>query len=142
MLCGLFDFSLKSSCICISLLVSLPSTHVKKSIVFFSPLPFPLPSLTFPFLSSPSLLLPFLSSPSLFLPFHSFFFSPLLFSYPSLVSSRLLFNRRVVAQLDDSEWSAPFSLDSVGVNQACHLSYLQFILYLFLSNPVLSILVQ
>ena len=37
--------------------------------------------------------------------------------FPLIFYSRLLFNRRVVAQLDDSEWSAPFSLDSVGVNQ-------------------------
>jgi hypothetical protein len=42
-----------------------------------------------------------------------------------------------VAQLDDSEWSAPFSLDSVGVNQVI-TAILIFPLWLSCTTPVPS----
>lgn len=98
---------------------------------FHSP-PLPLlPTLPIPCLSSSI----FLISHTLihtFRPIPSPSFSSTLPSFPFVVSSRLLFNRRVVAQLDDSEWSAPFSLDSVGVNQVTTV----LVPYLILSYSV------
>ena len=55
------------------------------------------------------------SDDSFLFPAYGLFLLTLLFNVSIL--HRLLFNRRVVVQLDDSECSAPFSLDSVGVNQ-------------------------
>ena len=95
-------------------------SHVNRSITFLIFLLFSsflCSTLVYSALLFPTFLNFFFSS----LPFSSPLFSSLLFSlnkrFTFFFPLRLLFQRRVVVQLDDSEWSVAFSLDSVGVNQ-------------------------
>jgi hypothetical protein len=57
------------------------------------------------------------------LPFEEIVDLACMFNYND--DERLLFNRKVVVQLDSSEWSKPFNLDSVGVNQVLKVDQLE-----------------